>query len=100
MTRQRPSKTLLKRKAYQYRKPLLRNTEAKTAISRSFSFLSVHATVTTMADMILQSTITCPACGASKQETMPEDRCVFFYSCESCSVRIKPKAGDCCVFCS
>ena len=53
-----------------------------------------------MADMILESTITCPACGESKAETMPEDQCVFFYDCESCATRITPKAGDCCVFCS
>ena len=50
--------------------------------------------------MILQSTITCPSCGSIKTETMPTDACQFFYNCARCGVRLKPKAGDCCVFCS
>ena len=50
--------------------------------------------------MILQSTITCPDCGNAKIETMPTDACQFFYNCASCGVRLKPKTGDCCVFCS
>ncbi len=50
--------------------------------------------------MQLQSTITCPACGHQKEETMPTDACVYFYSCESCGTRLKPKTGDCCVYCS
>jgi hypothetical protein len=48
----------------------------------------------------LQSTITCPSCGHQKEETMPTDACQFFYECENCKTRLKPKAGDCCVFCS
>jgi hypothetical protein len=31
---------------------------------------------------------------------MPVDSCLFFYECEGCGVRLKPKLGDCCVFCS
>jgi hypothetical protein len=50
--------------------------------------------------MILQSVITCPSCGTAKTETMPTDACQFFYECKSCGVRLKPKPGDCCVFCS
>ncbi|HWZ14075.1 MAG TPA: GDCCVxC domain-containing (seleno)protein [Mucilaginibacter sp.] len=50
--------------------------------------------------MTLTSTITCPACGFAKAETMPEDSCMFFYECENCKAILKPKAGDCCVFCS
>jgi hypothetical protein len=50
--------------------------------------------------MILQSVITCPTCGTAKTETMPTDACRFFYECKSCGIRLKPKAGDCCVFCS
>jgi hypothetical protein len=49
---------------------------------------------------ILQSTITCPNCGSVKTETMPTNACQFFYNCVGCGVRLKPKAGDCCVFCS
>src|SRR5215510_3256002 len=52
------------------------------------------------APMILQSTITCPNCGGIKFETMPTNACQFFYDCAHCGVRLKPKAGDCCVFCS
>ncbi len=50
--------------------------------------------------VILQSTITCPACGHEKKETMPEDACTYFYTCEQCNTRLKPLEGDCCVFCS
>jgi len=50
--------------------------------------------------MILQCTITCPNCGSTKTEMMPTDACQFFYDCAHCGVRLKPKAGDCCVFCS
>ena len=31
---------------------------------------------------------------------MPTDACQFFYDCRGCGERLKPKAGDCCVFCS
>ena len=47
-----------------------------------------------------QSTITCPQCGHSKEETMPTNACMFFYVCECCGSRLNPKHGDCCVFCS
>ena len=50
--------------------------------------------------MILESTITCPHCSTTKSETMPTDACQFFYECTGCGVRLRPKAGDCCVFCS
>lgn len=48
----------------------------------------------------LISVLTCPFCGFSKEEKMPEDSCVFFYECTNCHQIIKPKPGDCCVFCS
>ena len=48
----------------------------------------------------LQSTITCPICGFAKKEMMPTNACVYFYDCENCHATIKPKEGDCCVFCS
>jgi hypothetical protein len=31
---------------------------------------------------------------------MPIDACVFFHACEACGVTMRPKPGDCCVFCS
>ncbi len=52
------------------------------------------------AEYQLESTITCPNCGFSKQETMPTDACQWFYECTECSEVISPKAGDCCVYCS
>jgi hypothetical protein len=48
----------------------------------------------------LQSVLTCPSCGAATRETMPTDACLFFWNCPACGSRLKPKAGDCCVFCS
>ena len=48
----------------------------------------------------LQSTITCPKCGHTKEETMPTNACQFFYECENCKKVLKPKQGDCCVYCS
>jgi hypothetical protein len=53
-----------------------------------------------MSQTILQSTITCPECGHQKEETMPTDACQYFYECTECGVLLKPKQGDCCVFCS
>jgi len=51
-------------------------------------------------DVILQSVITCPKCGQHAEETMPTNACLFFYECSRCGVMLKPKPGDCCVFCS
>jgi len=48
----------------------------------------------------LKSTLTCPNCGHKKYEIMPTDACQFFYECENCKVILKPKQGDCCVYCS
>jgi hypothetical protein len=31
---------------------------------------------------------------------MPTDACQFFYDCKGCGVLLRPKEGDCCVFCS
>jgi hypothetical protein len=50
--------------------------------------------------MIEQSVITCPNCGFAKRESMPKDACRFFYACDGCGSTLRPKAGDCCVFCS
>ncbi|MCR8914329.1 hypothetical protein FDP08_12375 [Marinobacter panjinensis] len=53
-----------------------------------------------MVDIVLESTIKCPNCGHQKTEAMPTDSCQYFYECESCRSLLKPKQGDCCVFCS
>ncbi len=49
---------------------------------------------------ILKSAITCPMCEHVKVETMPTDACQYFYDCTGCGALIRPKRGDCCVFCS
>ncbi|MEE8474151.1 MAG: GDCCVxC domain-containing (seleno)protein [Myxococcota bacterium] len=49
---------------------------------------------------VRSATLTCPECGHRKRESMPVDACQFFYDCEGCGSRLKPKRGDCCVFCS
>ena len=49
---------------------------------------------------ILESEITCPQCGLRTKETMPTDACQFFYDCKGCGALLRPKPGDCCVFCS
>ncbi|MEN3149894.1 GDCCVxC domain-containing (seleno)protein [Neorhizobium sp. IRAMC:178] len=46
------------------------------------------------------SCITCPTCGYKASKTMATDACQFFYTCENCGTVLKPKSGDCCVFCS
>lgn len=50
--------------------------------------------------IISQSVITCPVCGHKKNEIMPTDTCQFFYECKNCKTILKPKNGDCCVYCS
>jgi len=48
----------------------------------------------------IYSTLTCPNCGHKKTEEMPTDGCQFFYECENCKIILRPKPGDCCVYCS
>lgn len=47
-----------------------------------------------------ESTLTCPLCGVSTPETMAADACRWFYRCPGCGRTLRPKPGDCCVFCS
>ncbi len=49
---------------------------------------------------VIESTLTCPQCGFAKTETMPFDACQWFYECTSCHALLRPKPGDCCVYCS
>ncbi|WP_082016851.1 GDCCVxC domain-containing (seleno)protein [Cupriavidus sp. IDO] len=53
-----------------------------------------------MSGIQLQSTITCPLCGHAAEETMPTSACQWFYQCKGCEAVLRPKQGDCCVFCS
>ena len=49
---------------------------------------------------ITESVLICPRCGFAKSETMPTDSCLFFYECTHCHALLRPKLGDCCMFCS
>lgn len=49
---------------------------------------------------ILCSVIACPQCRTAREETMPTDACLYFYECAACGTVIRPRPGDCCVFCS
>lgn len=53
-----------------------------------------------MSGVVLESLLTCPVCGHAAMETMPTDACQFFYECVACKALLRPKPGDCCVFCS
>ena len=48
----------------------------------------------------LESRLTCPSCGVVTVETMPVNACQFLYDCKECAAVLRPKPGDCCVFCS
>ena len=48
----------------------------------------------------LKSVITCPHCSATHTETMPINACQHFWKCSNCGEILKPKEGDCCIFCS
>ncbi len=50
--------------------------------------------------MHLASVVTCPECGHEAAETMPTDACQFFYDCRGCGAVLRPRPGDCCVYCS
>ncbi len=49
---------------------------------------------------VLVSTLICPICGGDTTAVMPSDACQFFYDCPRCGTLLRPKPGDCCVFCS
>jgi hypothetical protein len=44
--------------------------------------------------------ITCPHCSFRQEEEMPTNACQYFYQCTHCSTVLRPKEGDCCVYCS
>jgi len=54
-----------------------------------------------MTDTIeLKTRLTCPECGHAHQVTMSETSCTIVHECESCQAVLKPREGDCCVYCS
>ena len=50
--------------------------------------------------LVASATLTCPFCGSRTAHDMPTDACQFFLECPVCLQVIRPKPGDCCVFCS
>ena len=57
----------------------------------------VHESTTAVTEY---SDITCPHCEYTETERMPANACQYFYDCKCCALVLKPKPGDCCVFCS
>ncbi|WP_236550823.1 GDCCVxC domain-containing (seleno)protein [Limnobacter sp. 130] len=53
-----------------------------------------------MNHVVLESILTCPRCETRTPCLMLTDACQFFFQCAHCGVLLKPKPGDCCVFCS
>lgn len=53
-----------------------------------------------MLEIISDSELTCPECGHQELLKMPTDACLWFHECSGCHLLLKPKQGDCCVFCS
>lgn len=47
-----------------------------------------------------RATLTCPRCSRQSPAEMPEDACLWFFECPGCGGLLRPKPGDCCVFCS
>lgn len=48
----------------------------------------------------VEARLTCPVCGSATIVRMPEESCQFFWECLACQAVLRPKPGDCCVFCS
>lgn len=48
----------------------------------------------------LRSVLRCPHCAGDEELEMPVDACRFFHECAHCQRLLRPRDGDCCVFCS
>lgn len=53
-----------------------------------------------VADAVLESTPTFPRCGHAKTEPTPTDARHWFCECAGRNAVLRPKAGNCLVFCS
>lgn len=51
-------------------------------------------------EITTRTNLTCPHCGFVEELDIPQDFWLVFHTCPSCSTQIRPKSGDCCVFCS
>jgi hypothetical protein len=50
--------------------------------------------------MVRESVLRCPQCGHAQMAVMPTDACQVVFDCAGCGAVLRPKPGDCCVFCS
>ena len=48
----------------------------------------------------MSAVLTCPKCGFRHEYAMPGNSCQFYFRCGNCEAVLRPKPGDCCVFCS
>lgn len=55
---------------------------------------------TAQGDITLTSVLTCPECGHAETLEMPTEACQWFHACAGCGTVLRPRPGDCCVFCS
>lgn len=46
------------------------------------------------------SPVKCPKCGHEELVAMPQNACLWLHECKGCGALLRPKQGDCCVFCS
>ena len=44
--------------------------------------------------------LTCPHCANQSVAAMPDNACLHFFECPACRRVMRPRQGDCCVFCS
>jgi hypothetical protein len=67
---------------------------------RPFAIPAASRDVLLEATLDLMGEIICPSCGTRTSAEMPVDACLFFFECPGCKTLLRPKEGDCCVFCS
>ena len=48
----------------------------------------------------LWSVLTCPNCGCSKLEPIPDSTVKRLYTCTECEAILEPASWECCVYCS
>jgi hypothetical protein len=50
--------------------------------------------------LAFESTLTCPECSYAEKLDLPDDYCQIVHVCTRCGTKLRPKTGDCCIFCS
>lgn len=80
-------------------------SSARERTRSSYARFSLRRTMTSTtsmkgAPMTAIGRITCPHCLTETAEVMPENACLYFFECPACHALLRPRPGDCCVFCS